>query len=136
MKQEIKNLFNVIDELSNSLAVMKADPQRNINLLKKLKVCANTIKDEYELEEKELEEFAKKLTNFENKEREAKLFKEEEMRQDMQAEIITPTPWVVVEEVKFTAEDMKQELLSDYAMDMEWEYELDDDMADDEIWNE
>ena len=58
------------------------------------------------------------------------------MRQDMQAEIITPTPWVVVEEVKFTAEDMKQELLSDYAMDMEWEYELDDDMADDEIWNE
>ena len=120
--------------MSNSLAVMKADPQRNIILLKKLKVCANAIKENYDTETKELGAFVEKIkwdaiqkekeiaAQKEKEEREAKLFKDEEMRQWLKHDIFETTP------TTFTEQDMRNEMLADYARDAQWEFELDDDM--------
>ena len=99
---------------------MKADPQRNIILLKKLKVCANAIKEDYDAETKELDAFAEKIkwdaiqkekeiiAQKEKEEREAKLFKNEEMKQWLKHDIFETTPTTFIEK------DMKNEILADY----------------------
>lgn len=74
MKEKITKLLAVIDEFSNSLAVMKQDPQRNIILLKKLKVAANEIKDEYDAENAELEALAEKISREAEKKRKSRSY--------------------------------------------------------------
>lgn len=128
MKEKITKLISAIDELSNSLAVMKQDPQRNIVLLKKIKAAANEIKKQYDEENAELEALADKIAKeWEVREKEARLFKEEEMKNELQAEIVEPTPGIVSEEETFWAREMREELLADYANDIDGEFELDDD---------